>query len=640
MKELMLELLTYEPYGKFLPEEKMYICEILSGNDNPPPSLAKFHKLFLDFHYCVQRGAFDDVDWLRQWKTAYGHDRLPLFFKKICFYLMVKGEFSGSEFMEKIGLQVSRLKRWGISPQFRKYAEADTYSAIRAFRNGVKKPYIVSIVKRLYFEAGRQLYFEAELKKSETMTLRKLPQFVDVFAGTASVAASVRSEGCPPPVINDYDPVMVCFAWVFTHYPHELRKRIARLHNELMTKKLNPKELSYDAQAYKKHHDPNNTVVTPEALDDPETQRKFKEALGYSDNDIKEKRERAQRHQEFIIRTRSCYLKIKLVMDIGDKRALRKGLRNGKIDFNSLPTNYPKKVEDVLDYAEAAFYYYSFSPPGKKGIDYDVTSVSAKNYRSYLRKLVGNSARLHDSLKALYRTDIAHIACKLLELQLEPSDLHFESIGHFSRYLQKAEFYCEDFRTILQRDTSNRIYYLDSPYFLTVGYDVGFSDDDHKDMLDILRNAKFKWIFSMQYNPSNERDSSEDEAKCNKQEHIIKDYKTYYRGFYAELRLDSDQTTYVSDAPAEDAEGLYAILFDIDKVKQKWKNMKPPMKEMLVVNFNPLRTIPLHDSAVVYPFDLFLKCADEKKDYQDIVKRAVAWRKSNIESKYTNEVPV
>ena len=40
MKELMLELLTYEPFGEFLPEEKEYIHEILSGNDNPPSSLA------------------------------------------------------------------------------------------------------------------------------------------------------------------------------------------------------------------------------------------------------------------------------------------------------------------------------------------------------------------------------------------------------------------------------------------------------------------------------------------------------------------------------------------------------------------------------------------------------------------------
>ena len=77
---------------------------------------------------------------------------------------------------------------------------------------------------------------------------------------------------------------------------------------------------------------------------------------------------------------------------------------------------------------------------------------------------------------------------------------------------------------------------------------------------------------------------------------------------------------------------LTNLLFDIDKVKQKWKKMKQPTKEMLVVNFNPLRTIPLHDSAIVYPFDLFLKCADEKKDYQ--MSNISLWSSSEKSTSY------
>lgn len=160
MKELMLELLTYEPYKKLVLGEEEYIQEILSGNVNPPQAM--LHALFSDFHYCVKREAFDDVDWLRQWKAAYGRTRLPLLFKKICFYLMVKATRSESDFMGQIGLQVSRIKKWGISAQFRKYAETDTYSTIKIFRNGVKKEYIVSTVKQLYYEAGRQVYDKAE----------------------------------------------------------------------------------------------------------------------------------------------------------------------------------------------------------------------------------------------------------------------------------------------------------------------------------------------------------------------------------------------------------------------------------------------------------------------------------------------
>lgn len=116
MKELMLELLTYEPYKKLVSEEEEeeYIQEILAGNDNPPPSLAKFHELFLGFYdYYIQCKKLEDamktknakkikaaekakdaersryISKLRQWKATYGCASLPLLFKKICFYLMV-----------------------------------------------------------------------------------------------------------------------------------------------------------------------------------------------------------------------------------------------------------------------------------------------------------------------------------------------------------------------------------------------------------------------------------------------------------------------------------------------------------------------------------------------------------------------
>ena len=302
-----------------------------------------------------------------------------------------------------------------------------------------------------------------------------------------------------------------------------------------------------------------------------------------------------------------------------------------KIKFNELSPHSITQIEDVLDYALAIFYCCSFAG-GKAGNVYHESFVNASKYYSYLSRLVNL-----DTIKRASEYDKTRI---LAELQIEASSLILKSKGHFSRYLQKAKFYSRDFRKLLEITPSDAIYYWDSPYYLTTGYDVDFYDEDHKDMLDTLRNAKFKWIFSMQYKPSDTHQctNKSDENKRRSQPHIIENYGAYYRGFFAQFQLKADQRTYYvpTDAPIDDEKNLYVILFDIGKVKQ----MKQPTKEMLVVNFNPLRTIPLHDSAVVYPFDLFLKCADEKKDYQDVVKRAVAWRKSNIESKYTNEVPV
>jgi len=155
----------------------------------------------------------------------------------------------------------------------------------------------------------------------------------------------------------------------------------------------------------------------------------------------------------------------------------------------------------------------------------------------------------------------------------------------------------------------------------------------------------------MQFNPSKtyECTTQKDNTKRSKQSRIIKEYGDYYRGFYAPFQVAADQKTYyvATDAPMEKANNLYVVLFDFDKVWEKWSDMKSTeTREMLVVNFDFLSMIPLHDSAVVYPFDLFLKCADKadpknpNREYRKIVQKAIAWRKGNIESNYAGESPV
>ena len=354
MKELMLELLTYEPFGKFPPEEEKYICQILSEKKHyQPPSM--IHDLFSGFYdYYVQRekicekikaakktrdnkktkaakkamadekikAAEKDMDderskymsKLRQWNATYfpkgGRAHRPLLFKKICFYLVVREGFSESDFMAQIGSHVSRIKEWKISPEFRKRAEADTYSVIRSYRSGVKRKYLVSLIKKLYYEAGRQV--------SKSTTLKKLPTFVDVFAGTASVAASVVTDGCPPPIVNDYDPILVCFAWAFTYYQSKLCAEIAEFHNDLMKKDPQSANWSYDEKAYEAHYESvdQRTVLTlPKVWDNPMTQWLHMEFYGYSKEDIEEGRRLAQRHQELVIRARNGYIDVRNVLD-------------------------------------------------------------------------------------------------------------------------------------------------------------------------------------------------------------------------------------------------------------------------------------------------------------------------------------
>ena len=138
-----------------------------------------FHDLFLGFCRYVHKGDFKNVIWLRHWRDTYHQNEnytnsakservyYPLLFKKICFYIMIRGEFTDKEFMGILGLSVNRIRKWGISPQFRKYAEANTYSVIRSYRSGTKRKYLVLLIKRLYYEAGRQV--------SQAMILNRLP---------------------------------------------------------------------------------------------------------------------------------------------------------------------------------------------------------------------------------------------------------------------------------------------------------------------------------------------------------------------------------------------------------------------------------------------------------------------------------
>ncbi len=341
MRELMLELLTYEPFGTLIPGEKEYICEILSRKYQQPQSM--FHDLFSGFCHYVQIGDFRNIGWLRLWKDKYhpkNHMLYPLMFKKVSFYIIVQGKFSYNKFMGILGLPVNYIGKWEISPQFRKYAEENTYSVIKTFRNGAKKEYIVSTVKKLYYEAGRQV--------SKSILLKNLPTFVDVFAGTATVAASMRSKGCPPPIVNDYDPIMVCFAWAFTYHQKELRSRLAEFQNSVMKEDFGHINLGYTEKEYEDHYGSMDFMrLGPDEYWEEKsgdfwqkerlTNEKLWENPGieavYSKSFIAKSKKKARCHKEFIIRMRSWYEGVKKYLKLLNKN--RNALRT--IDFNALP---------------------------------------------------------------------------------------------------------------------------------------------------------------------------------------------------------------------------------------------------------------------------------------------------------------
>ena len=113
MLELMLKLLTYEPYEKVSGNEKDYIDKVLSEKITSDTVVTnkeyiiydELFRGFMGFLNYSSKGIlwksiqWDFLGWLRDWKNKYYpvndgmiDDRAiyPVLFKKICFFILVE----------------------------------------------------------------------------------------------------------------------------------------------------------------------------------------------------------------------------------------------------------------------------------------------------------------------------------------------------------------------------------------------------------------------------------------------------------------------------------------------------------------------------------------------------------------------
>lgn len=637
MRELMFELLTYEPYGKVSDEEAAYILGVLSGDGGCQP--AKLHDLFVGFYGYVCQGDYKNIEWLRLWREKYicnkdynnskkdHRDMYPLLYKKICFYSIVNGGLEDKDFMGDlrsgtvgIGSSANRLRKWGVSTQFRKLAQQDTYSVVKSYRNGIKKPYEVGIIKKLYFEAGRQV--------SGSQLIRDLPVFIDCMSGTAAVAASVNSGKGKAPVVNDRDVLMVCYAWAFTYCQKEIRRSLADRHNNLMMHGFGQGECLYGQQMYNSHYGFENGEYSKSCkawVDESLSSVAYWDSDGVISSTAKYKVKRgkkyAETYQSFILKIRESFLRAEKAVRLFDKE------RFSGVDFNALPTNeVTPMVRECIDIAVDVFYYFSFKPKGIRGNAFHVSSLDENNYYRYLHKGLGYGLErgLGAAEKVRYMT----------KLRLMPSKIRLGYRGDYAKSLHGAKFYHMDYRQLAGHFGEQAVYFYDSPYYLMSGYMEFFSDKDHKELLDTIRDAGFKWIFAMQYNMPDRKSStrSEDEQKRNTSCCIkIKDYGTYYKGFLAPFGTDNG--SYISSySPDNSPSGLYIILFDKDAVRLKYREVRE-INELLVCNFNPIGMIPYRDIAVAMPYEKFIECAEKHMAYEEIALTANEYRRSVIMEK-------
>lgn len=67
MRELMLELLTYEPFEKISEDEKKFIDAVLDGDDILAQSFSLYYDLMIAYKQYYDAGNFDDTSPLVKW---------------------------------------------------------------------------------------------------------------------------------------------------------------------------------------------------------------------------------------------------------------------------------------------------------------------------------------------------------------------------------------------------------------------------------------------------------------------------------------------------------------------------------------------------------------------------------------------
>ena len=605
-KETMFSILTYEPFEKITGDEKKYIKAVLNGDMKGQQGYPLYDELMEAFKVCKNT---KDSTALAQWyekhyttkavgkiKVLWSKDKdertyYPVLFKKICYYCLTECNLQAKDFLNHFNIKDNIIRKWGISPMYGKLAKKDTYSYIPILRNGKKQKYLTKVIKATFYEASRQAKSNG---KCSTMKKKDLLKFVDVFAGTGTVSASVDANET---YVNDKELGAACFLYSMSNDEMQVRTRLAELHNGIISNYYKGGKL------YTKKHWEKDKQKTD----------KYK-----SIND--------ESFDELIIRLRNNYRSMHETYKKYVKRT-----------FNYLIRE--ENEEMLYDIGIVWFFLNSLRQNSYSGNKFKVSDMDVDNYYSYLKSrlevvLSDNGSNIAlNSLLGKYGNK-KHELIKNLELKAE--DIEFSKGKKFISGFKKVEVKKEDFKKFLDSviDSDDYFVYLDSPYFLTTQYDVGFYDKEHKKMLDILRKATYSWLFSMQYYEGSTKEVKKVRRPTLKEySRQIKDYDAYYKGFVGNFKKNDEGYLVVENITnRKKLDELYVILFNYVR-KNKTVNTK--LREMMICNFDVRPAIKYGSNEVILPMREFLKLESQKgKKYSTIYKHAVKWRQRQIKKKF------
>lgn len=687
MRELMLKLLTYEPFEKISGDEKKFIDAVLAGENSLAKSYPLYYELMISFQKDIESAYWEEkykvtdseatatnsevadseaikqrselVEWFKNYYTlskagnivvlSYKHTQkrayYPILFKKICIYCILavqlkynsRDSLSNAKFFEEFGIGENILNKWHVSTRYLFLANRDTYSALRIDRNGVKKPYLTRIIKKVYYESGNQIK-----KYLDTAKKYELETFVDVFSATATVAASVDAKKI---IVNDIDAGASCFLFAFIHYKGEVKKILADFHKAFVSTNMSGQELytDDDVQWHYESYIANQKSLSKQLNIEQLYDKKYYDdhSYGLDEKEIELGISNITSQREFIKNTRNNYLAIEKTLDWWNQQYANIDIANLPTDIDFLKDKdlpVAKEVLDIIEYGAMWFFFWSIRKKNK-GKEPFVTDMSESAYADYINNVLGfdfkdtENYRLYSKSRIDKMYDAKYFVNRM---NLLPKNITFncDKMHDFFKYTKGAKVYNYSYERMfeLYGKEEGFFFYLDSPYFCTTDYAIPFQDREHKEMLKILRDASFHWLFSMQYYEGATKKVKSVARPSLKEYHPqIRDYDAYYKGFVNEFTENKSGYWVVEDElDSTKLDKLYVILFE-----------DTSSNEIMICNFDVRPAIKYGEGAVVLPMRDFLKLEQQKgMKYATIYKEAVKWRQKEIKNNYDSRAGV
>lgn len=645
----MLELLSYEPFVELKGEEKSYIEGVLFNDEKKLGKSYKmdYARLFNDFCECKKVIAKEiekkkeqekkekqekkdkkekkdktpkykmnvDLTWLRTWVGNRPTTSYPVLFKKIAYYLILNLDMEDTEFLEAVGIKAkdsdtgkNLLTKWNLYSRYRKASEKHTYCDLALNRNGKKQEYLTSFIQKVYYEAHRQSINE---ERDTGATQKGLPLFCDVFSGTGIVSASINVDS-EKKIVNDFDKSMMVLIYVLRYYKLELLNKIAEYHNLAMSGNLGV--TLYTSADFQRHipkltdYSENKSLTISKIrrnearylvsscdklLFAPSADEVRAGKSSYTAEEIEAKRAEAR---PLVIRNVDTLIKMRNLFKYCEQ-VESKGLSVAKkIDLNDPSSVSEKEWESFIDYCACYYIYSSFGSPSFDNTP-DETGVDFDTYAVFLEKTF--------DIKV---TRNANGFSQPIEIQRKTG----ENLDAYIKGILRSKLTSLDFRQVFGDNTA--FYYLDSHYFLTKQYNSTFTDTMHKDMLDIIRSANFKYLFSMQYKKADEVGTKQ-KARGNI---YIKDYLEYFKGFLADFETKGNYYISTYDK-AKYYKNVYVIFME-----KGAKNM--PTSEIFVTNVDCRRIAPYGGNYVQLPLKKLVEYMENNRtaEYKDVLAFAKA----------------